>query len=78
LAVDQDFQGRGIGSAMLVDAARRVIGSGIAAFALVVDAKDADAVIFYEHYGFSRFDVDGAGRTLFIPLKGMAARIAQA
>lgn len=77
LAVDQGFRGQGLGSAMLVDAARRVIESDIAAFALVVDAKDSDAVAFYEHHGFSRLDVEGAGRTLFIPLKGIAARIKQ-
>lgn len=75
LAVDQNFRRQGIGSAMLVDAARRVIESDIAAFALVVDAKGADAVAFYEHHGFSRLDMEGEGRTLFIPLKGIAARL---
>lgn len=43
LAVDQECRGQGLGSAMLVDAARRVIESDIAAFALVVDAKDDKA-----------------------------------
>ena len=78
LAVDQDFRGQGLGSAMLVDAARRVIESDIAAFALIVDAKDAQAVAFYEHHGLSRLDAEGARRTLFIPLKGIAARLTQA
>ena len=77
LAVDRQFRGRGLGSGMLVDAARRVIESDIAAFALVVDAKDAQAVAFYEHHGFSRLDVEGPGRTLFIPLKGIAVRLKQ-
>lgn len=77
LAVDAQFLGQGLGSAMLVDAARRVTESDIAAFALVVDAKDADAVAFYEHHGFSPLDVEGEGRTLFIPLKGIAARLRQ-
>ena len=77
LAVDQDFRGQGLGSAMLVDAARRVIESDIAAFALVVDAKDEDAVAFYEHLGFSRLAVEGSGRTLFIPMKAVAARLRQ-
>jgi len=77
LAVDQDSRGQGLGSAMLADAARRVIESDIAAFALVVDAKDANAVAFYEHHGFSRLDVEGTARTLFIPLKGIAARLKQ-
>nr|WP_242477081.1 GNAT family N-acetyltransferase [Halochromatium glycolicum] len=75
LAVDQECRGQGLGSAMLVDAARRVIESDIAAFALVVDAKDDQAVAFYEHHGFSRLDLEGAGRALFIPLKGIAARL---
>jgi ribosomal protein S18 acetylase RimI-like enzyme len=77
LAVDRDFRGQGLGSAMLVDAARRVIESDIAAFALVVDAKDAQAVAFYEHHGFLRLAVEGEARTLFIPLKGIAARLKQ-
>jgi ribosomal protein S18 acetylase RimI-like enzyme len=37
LAVDRDFRGQGLGSMMLVDAARRVIESDILAFALIVD-----------------------------------------
>jgi ribosomal protein S18 acetylase RimI-like enzyme len=77
LAVDMQFLGQGLGSAMLVDAARRVAESDIAAFALVVDAKDAEAVAFYEHHGFSPLDAEGEGRTLFIPLKGIAARLKQ-
>ena len=60
---------------MLVDAARRVIDSGIAAFALIVDAKDEDAVTFHRHHGFSRLDAKGAGRTLFVALKGIAAQL---
>jgi len=75
LAVDQDFRGQGLGSAMLVDAAHRVIESDIAAFALVVDAKDENAVAFYEHHGFSRLDVAAEARTLFVPLKGIAASL---
>jgi ribosomal protein S18 acetylase RimI-like enzyme len=77
LGVDQDFRGQGLGAMLLVDAARRVIGSGIAAFALIVDAKDEGALAFYEHHGFSRLDIEGAGRTLFIPLKGLATRLKQ-
>jgi len=77
LAVDRQFRGQGLGSAMLVDAARRVIESAIAAFALVVDAKDTRAVAFYEHHGFSRLAVEGEPRTLFVPLQGVAARFEQ-
>lgn len=77
LAVDRDFRVQGVGSLMLVDAARRVIESDIAAFALIVDAKDEDAVAFYLHHGFSRLDLEGTGRTQFTPLKGIAARLKQ-
>ncbi|WP_058553695.1 GNAT family N-acetyltransferase [Thiohalocapsa sp. ML1] len=75
LAVDQDFRGQGLGSALLVDAARRVIESDIAAFALIVDAKDEGAVAFYEHHGFSRLNVVAGAQTLFIALKGITARL---
>lgn len=77
LAIDRDFRGQGLGSAMLVDAARRVIDSDIAAFALIVDAKDEDAIAFYEHHGFSHLEAEKEGRILFIPLKGITARLAK-
>lgn len=76
LAVDQDFRRQGLGSAMLVDAARRVIESDIAAFALIVDAKDESAVAFYEHHGLFRLGKAAAARQLFLPLKGVAASLA--
>lgn len=66
LAVDERFKKRGLGGALLADAARRSMQSPPAAFALVVDAKDEQAVAFYEHHGFQRFS--GEPRTLFIPL----------
>jgi GNAT superfamily N-acetyltransferase len=40
LAVDQKFQGCGLGAALLADAAHRAIHSEIAAYALLVDAKN--------------------------------------
>lgn len=43
LAVDENFKGQGLGSALLVDALAR---AGIAALALVVDAKDDAAARF--------------------------------
>ena len=44
LAVDMKFQGRGLGGAMLADALSRVLVSPPAVFALLVDAKDEQAV----------------------------------
>lgn len=66
LAVDQRFQGQRLGSALIMDAATRAARADPAIFALIVDAKDAAAVAFYEHLQFRRF----ASRpmTLFLPL----------
>jgi GNAT superfamily N-acetyltransferase len=55
LAVDQHFRGRRLGSALVIDAARRAAGADPAIFALVVDAKDESAAAFYEHLEFRRF-----------------------
>lgn len=52
LAVDRNFRGRGLGAALLVDALRRATTAEIAAYALVVDAKDQAAAEFYAHHGF--------------------------
>ena len=52
LAVDLAFQGRGLGAALLADAARRVLSAAPAAFALLVDAKHERAAAFYRHHGF--------------------------
>jgi ribosomal protein S18 acetylase RimI-like enzyme len=52
LAVDTRFRGRGLGSALIADAALRAIRSEPAVFTLLVDAKDENAVAFYLHHGF--------------------------
>jgi ribosomal protein S18 acetylase RimI-like enzyme len=67
LAVDERFRGKGLGGAMLADAATRILESSAAAYALVVDAKDESAVRFYEHHGFRRFD--SLAMSLFLPLE---------
>jgi GNAT superfamily N-acetyltransferase len=72
LAVAESHQGKGLGAAMLVDAIGRALRSDVAAFAIVVDAKDDRAVTFYKHHGFIAFT--SAPMTLFLPL----ARAAQA
>ncbi len=55
LAVDHQFRGVKLGSALLWDAAIRAARSEIAVFALVVDAKDTTAEAFYRHHGFLAF-----------------------
>jgi ribosomal protein S18 acetylase RimI-like enzyme len=74
LAVSEPFQGHGLGSALLADGAARAAAAEIAAFALLVDAKDDEAVSFYRHHGFERFE--SQPRTLFLPLAtAMQARL---
>lgn len=67
LAVDQDFRGRKLGSALLADAVLRVADTDIGAFALVVDAKDEAAAAFYRHHGFASYG--SAPRHLIADLK---------
>jgi ribosomal protein S18 acetylase RimI-like enzyme len=66
LAVDERFQQRGLGAAMLADAALRTLHADAAVFALLVDAKNDRAVGFYQKYGFRV--LAGHPRTLFLPL----------
>lgn len=66
LAIAEGFQGQGLGSALLADALRRASGAEIAAYALIVDAKDAEAARFYTHHGF--IAMTDAALTLFLPL----------
>ena len=70
LAVDRAFRGRKLGSALLWDAGMRASRSEIAAFALVVDAKDESAEAFYLHHGF--IPLGGPQRRLFLPLATFA------
>src|SRR5438874_2707208 len=66
LAVDQRFHGRGLGAALLADAAARVLKADAAAFTLLVDAKNNQAVAFYQRFGFRI--LASQPRTLFLPL----------
>ena len=71
LAVDQDFKGQGLGGALLADALDRAAGSEIAAFAMLMDAKDEAAVAFYRHHGV--IALPDSPRTLFLPLATVRA-----
>lgn len=66
LAVDQNFKGKGLAAALLADALARACHAEIAAFALVVDAKDQAAAECYGHHGFIAFEVEPM--SLFLPL----------
>lgn len=71
LAVDLSFKGQGLGGALLADALARCIRSEIAAYALLVDAKDEQASAFYQHLGF--IPLPEAALTLFLPLASVPA-----
>ncbi|MCL2657543.1 MAG: GNAT family N-acetyltransferase [Betaproteobacteria bacterium] len=66
LAIDQAFKGQGLGGALLADALERATRSEIAAYAVVVDAKDEVAAAFYQHHGF--IALPDSSLTLFLPL----------
>lgn len=57
LAVDTDYQGRGLGSDLSMDAAKRVLAAAdvIGARAIVVQALNEEAKEFYEPFGFLPF-----------------------
>ena len=66
LAVDQRFQGHGLGAALLADALRRAVMAEIAAYAMLVDAKDETAASFYQHHGFRA--IESNPFCLYLPL----------
>src|ERR1035437_3034804 len=66
LAVDRGFKGIGLGGALLADALARAVRAEIAAYALIVDAKDESAASFYRHHGLTA--LPSHPLTLFLPL----------
>jgi GNAT superfamily N-acetyltransferase len=69
LAVDLTFKSIGLGAALLADALQRAASSEIAAYALIVDAKDTVAATFYLRHGF--ITLPDASLTLFLPLSSI-------
>ena len=68
LAVDRLLRGKGAGEHLLMDALRRAFDASreVASVAVVVDAKDDDAISFYRRYGF--ISLADQVRRLFLPL----------
>ena len=75
MAVDKQYQGHGIGGALLKDALRRAatVSTDIGAAAVLVHAIDSEAVPFYVQYGFQAFP-EGT-LTLYLPMKTIVAGI---
>lgn len=60
LAVDEDFQGRRVGSKLVADALRRSSepAESLGILAVVVDALDERAAAYYRRFGFAPFEDD--------------------
>lgn len=69
LAVDLSLKGRGQGEFLLMDALSRSwhTAGEIGAMAVLVDAKDAGAKAFYEHFGF--IPLQSLPMRLFLPMQ---------
>jgi GNAT superfamily N-acetyltransferase len=68
LACRADRRGQGLGKLLIGCAVERCLRARkqVAAFALIVDAKNSDAKAFYQHYGFT--PCADAPMTLYLPL----------
>jgi ribosomal protein S18 acetylase RimI-like enzyme len=71
LAVTQSAQHLGLGSALLADALTRVFQADVAAYAMVVDAKHEEAVLFYEKHGFKQ--LTSQPLSLWLPMSAVVA-----
>jgi GNAT superfamily N-acetyltransferase len=60
LAVDRDWQGKGLGAGLLKDALLRTVQAAdiVGIRALIVHAKNERARLFYEHFGFQPSPTD--------------------
>lgn len=69
LALDKQFKWKRLGEYLLMDALTKAlaVSERVAAFAVVVDAKDEVAKGFYQRYGF--LSLTGYEQRLFLPMK---------
>lgn len=68
LAVDREYQGRGLGGDLLIHAIRIAVQTAeqVASAVIEVDAFDDRARQFHEHYGFARLPDDD--KHLYLPM----------
>lgn len=68
LAVDMQVQGKKIGTALLIDALGKIKEAStiVAAYAVIVDAKNEKAKKFYESFGFVSYKNE---LSLYLPMK---------
>jgi GNAT superfamily N-acetyltransferase len=77
IAVDAEWRGQGIGSALLVDALRRCLAASEIAGArgVVAHAIDDAAVDFYQRHGFARSPL--GERVMLIPIETVRSLVAR-
>ena len=67
------FQKQGLGGSLILDAAKRADVSALAVHALVVEAKNETAALFYEHLQFR--PLHGRRDKLFLPMATALAAV---
>lgn len=74
LAVDKKFQGTGLGAILLADACKKVSQASVvlAVTGIIVDAKDDNAIAFYEHFGFVQ--LQGQADRMMLPASVFLAK----
>ena len=79
LAVDERARGRRLGETLLVDALRRVVDASaiVGCLGIIVDAKDDDAMRFYEKYDFASLTDEGWPRRMFMSIDTARAAFEQ-
>jgi len=77
LAIDQHWQRRSLGSALLVDAVRRCVAASqiIGARGIIAHAIDDDAMSFYQRHGFLITPVE---RLMLLPMELARKLLAEA
>lgn len=68
LAIDKNYQAKGIGKILLIDALKRsyIISKSVGSFAVIVDPLDNEAESFYKKYGFIKLPDSGK---MFLAMK---------
>ena len=68
LARDEEARGKKIGHYLLIDALKRSldISTQLGSVAVIVEAKNEKAILFYKNFGF--FEFPDNGRRLFLPM----------
>jgi GNAT superfamily N-acetyltransferase len=74
LAVDKQFQGKGLGAILLADACQKVAQASavLAVVGIIVDVKDNKAVAFYAHFGF--IHLPGQADRMLLPTSAFQSR----